>query len=204
MNLHPYEYNEVPVMLGAALATDVPIIALHLTRPGVEIPDREALGMAHYFEAAKGAYIIKDYDPDGPKEGVVFIRGTKAIDELVTLLPQLKENGPNVKIVAALSWGLFNLQSDEYKQSIVSDEEWFDAMIITNTAINLMGHWIKHPIVKEYSISADWDNRWRSGGTLDQVIDEAHLSAKWQLEGIEKFANERPGRIQRLKANLPQ
>jgi len=204
LNLHPYEYNEVPVMLGAALATDVPIIALHLTRPGVEIPDREALGMAHYFEAAKGAYIIKDYDPDEPKEGVVFIRGTKAVDELLTILPQIKENGPNIKIVAALSWGLFDLQSDEVKQSIVSDEEWYDAMIITNTGINLMGNWMKHPIVKEYSVSADWDNRWRSGGTLDQVIDEAHLSAKWQMEAIGKFANDRPGRIQRLKANLPK
>ena len=43
INLHPWEYNEVPVMLGAALKTDVPILALHLTRPPVEIPDREKL-----------------------------------------------------------------------------------------------------------------------------------------------------------------
>ena len=59
-------------------------------------------------------------------------------------------------------------------------------MIITNTSINNMINWIKHPIVKEYSISADWDNRWRTGGRLDEVIDEAHLSAKWQLESIIK------------------
>jgi len=30
INLHPWEYNEVPVLLGAALKTDVPIIGLHL------------------------------------------------------------------------------------------------------------------------------------------------------------------------------
>ena len=36
IDLHPWEYNEVPVVLGAALATDVPIIALHLTRPAIE------------------------------------------------------------------------------------------------------------------------------------------------------------------------
>jgi len=204
INLHPYEYNEVPVMLGAALRTDVPIIALHLTRPSVEIPDREALGIAPYWEAAKGAYIIKDYNPDRPKEGVVFIRGTKAIDELISILPKLKEAGPNVKIVAALSWYLFERQSKEYQRAIVADKEWADAMIITNTAIDLMGNWTKTPVVKEYSLSADWDNRWRSGGTLDDVIDEAHLGARWQLEAIVKFAKERPVRIKNLQVVLPE
>lgn len=55
INLHPWEHNEVPVLLGAALKQDVPIVVLHLTRPPVSIPDREALGMASHFEAAKGA-----------------------------------------------------------------------------------------------------------------------------------------------------
>ena len=32
-----------------------PIVALHLTRPPIEIPDREALGMPSHFEAAKRA-----------------------------------------------------------------------------------------------------------------------------------------------------
>jgi transketolase len=49
IDLHPWEHNEVPVMLAAALATDVPIVALHLTRPSVEIPDRVALGMAPHW-----------------------------------------------------------------------------------------------------------------------------------------------------------
>ena len=42
INLHPWEHNEVPVLLGAALKLDVPVIALHLTRPPIEIPDRAA------------------------------------------------------------------------------------------------------------------------------------------------------------------
>ena len=36
IDLHPWEYNEVPVVLAAALALDVPIVALHLTRPPIE------------------------------------------------------------------------------------------------------------------------------------------------------------------------
>ena len=44
-DLHPWEYNEVPVVLAAALSSSVPIVALHLTRPAIVIPDRERLGM---------------------------------------------------------------------------------------------------------------------------------------------------------------
>ena len=59
IDLHPWEYNEVPVTLAAALSLDVPIVALHLTRPAVQIPDRSALGMDSHFEAARGAYLIR-------------------------------------------------------------------------------------------------------------------------------------------------
>jgi transketolase len=46
INLHPWEHNEVAPCLAAALQTDAPIVALHLTRPAVQIPDRAALGIA--------------------------------------------------------------------------------------------------------------------------------------------------------------
>ena len=191
INLHPWEHNEVPVVLAAAMQTDVPIIVLHLTRPEITIPDREAIGMASHFEAAKGAYIIRDYDESKEKEGVVIIRGAKAIDNLMTLLPRIKEEGPNVKIVAAISSELFDLQSEEYRNSIIAEKEWSDAMVITNTSINLMQDWMKHPIVKEYSLSPDWDKNWRTGGNLEEVIEEAHLSMDWEWKAINKFAEER-------------
>ena len=204
LNLHPWEYNEVPVMLGAALATDIPIIAIHLTRPPIELPDRIAIGMPSHFEAAKGAYVVKDYDFNREREGVVIIRGTSVISNLLTILPRIQNDGPNIKIVAALSWGLFEMQSEEYKQSVMRDDEWSDAMIITNTAINLMSNWIKHSVVKEYSVSADWDNRWRGGGNLEEVIDEAHLSARWQWRAILKFAENRPDRLERIRSSVPK
>ncbi len=57
INLHPWEYNEVPVLLAAALRERAPIVALHLTRPPVTIPDRAALGIPSHFEAPRGAYV---------------------------------------------------------------------------------------------------------------------------------------------------
>jgi hypothetical protein len=37
-------------------------VALHLTLPPVEIPDREALGIPSHLAAARGAYVLRDYD----------------------------------------------------------------------------------------------------------------------------------------------
>lgn len=202
LNLHPWEYNEVPVMLGAALAADIPIITLHLTRPPIDLPDRSALNMPDHFAAARGAYILRDYDKR-PAEGAVIIRGTTPINEILKLLPYLNNQGPNVKIVAALSWGLFSLQSEAYQNSVLSEQEWMDTMIITNTAMSLMQHWIRHSIVKDYSLSADWDNKWRTGGSIPEIMDEAHLSARWQRDAIVKFARERKQRLQKILAMMP-
>ena len=90
IDLHPWEHNEVPVVLGAAFKCDAHIIVLHLTRPGIEIPDRVALGMESHFAAARGAYLIRDYDNNKPKMGVVVIRGTIKTANLIKVLPRLQ------------------------------------------------------------------------------------------------------------------
>jgi transketolase len=109
IDLHPWEYNEVPVVLAAALSTDVPIVVLHLTRPAIEIPDRAALGMPSHFAAARGAYVLRAFRDDAPKQGTVFVRGTMSTNNLVRALPELDRLGLNVKVVAAISPQLFAL-----------------------------------------------------------------------------------------------
>ena len=203
VNIHPWEHNEVAPALVAAFNTDIPVIGLHLTRPSVTIPDRKALGMASHFEAAKGAYIIKDYDKDRKKEGLVIVRGTSSTNSVVELLPRIKTEGPNVKIVAAISWVLFQKQHESYRNSIIAPNEWYDAMVITNGGRRLMHKWMANKIVEEYSLSPDWDNRWRTGGTVDEIVDEAHLSPKWLWAGITKFATNRRDRLESIRESIP-
>ncbi len=198
INLYPWEHNEVAPMLTAALATDVPIIALHLTRPGVEIPDRKKLGMASYMDAAKGAYIIRDYKSDRPKMGTIFVQGTATTANLLKLLPELDKRGLNVKLVAAGSPQLFALQSEAYRQETVSDADWLNSTFITNGSAIAMQDWTGNRLSIEYAMTADWDDNWRSGGSLEEVMEEAHLSERWLLEGIERFANDREARMKRL------
>ena len=202
LDLHPWEYNEVPVVLGAALKTHAHIIALHLTRPGIEIPDRKELNIESHFEAARGAYLFKDYEEGKPKEGVVLIRGTSPTANLIKVLPEILKNGPNVKIVAAISLELFDLQSDDYKTKVYSDSDKLDCMIITNGSISNMGRWSGGPQTNEYSLSSDFDNRWRTGGSLEEVIEEAHLSPHYILDGIKKFASNRDNRLEKIRSDL--
>jgi transketolase len=202
IDLHPWEYNEVPVVLAAAFATDVPIVALHLTRPPIEIPDRAALGMPGYFAAARGAYVMRPFREGEPKAGTIFVRGTMPTANLVKVMPDLDRRGLNVKVVAAISPQLFARQDAAYRAATVEAADRFDSMVITNGAYKLMRDWADDPIVHEYSLSSDWDDRWRTGGSVEEVMEEAHLDSGHILEAIERFARERPDRLRRFRDRL--
>lgn len=195
IDLHPWEYNEVPVVLGAALSLDAPIVALHLTRPAIEIPDRPALRIPSHFAAARGAYVLRDFRAGQPVGGTVFLRGTMPTHNLVRILTELDSAGLNVKVVAAISPQLFARQPRSYRDEVCSAADRIDAMVITNGAFKLMRDWAEGDLVREYSLSADWDNRWRTGGSVAEVIEEAHLDPDHILAAIERFVAERPRRL---------
>ena len=199
IDLHPWEHNEVPVMLAAALRQKAPIVALHLTRPAVDIPDRPALGMDSHFAAARGAYVLRPYRTGAPRQGTIFVQGTSTTANLVKILPDLDRAGLNVKVIAAVSPQLFALQDQAYRDRIAPLADRWDAMVISNRARRVMRDWIAHPIVEEYSLTSDWDDRWRTGGTLEEVVAEAHLSPPHLLAGIERFVADRPRRLARLR-----
>ncbi|HEX4826414.1 MAG TPA: hypothetical protein VFV19_19095 [Candidatus Polarisedimenticolaceae bacterium] len=199
IDLHPWEHNEVPVVLGAALAQKAPIVALHLTRPAVTIPDRAALGLGSHLDAARGAYVLREAKPGTPCAGTVFVQGTMTTANLVASLPEIDKGGWNVRIVAVISPQLFALQDEAYRQRVAGDAARWDAMVITNRSLKTMRDWIANPVVAAYSLSSDWDNRWRTGGTVDEVVDEAHLGPTHIVEAIRRFAVERPERLKKLR-----
>jgi transketolase len=118
-------------------------------------------------------------------------------------LPQLKSEGPNVKVVAAISWELFQRQSEDYRQSVISELEWMDAMVITNGARRLMHKWMANRVVEEYSMSPDFDNRWRTGGSVDEIIAESKLDPQSVWNGIMKFAADREVRLSQIRKSVP-
>jgi transketolase len=121
---------------------------------------------------------------------------------LVTVLPELDARGINVKIVAAISPQLFARQPAEYQRSVIGPADRLDAMVVTNGAFKLMRDWADDPLVREYSLSSDWDDRWRTGGSVAEVIEEAHLDEHHILGALERFAADRPQRLRRLRERL--
>ena len=204
INLHPWEHNEVPVVLGAALREPASIVALHLTRPPVTVPDRDKLSMPSHFEAARGAYVVRDYRPDRPKGGTLIVQGTSAMASVVSLLPELDQHQLNIKIVCAVSPQLFAKQPEAYRLQVLSPGERMDSTVITTQGRALMHDWLFNPLAEEYALSSDWDNRWRTGGTVDEVVDEAHLSPRWMLAGIQRFVRERADRLKRLQSAIAE
>jgi transketolase len=202
IDIHPWEYNEVPVMLAAAMKTDSPIIALHLTRPGVTIPDREALGLGSFKDAAKGAYILRDYKEDLPRQGVILVQGTMSTYNLINALPAIDEAGVNVKIVAVPSPQLFHLQDEEYQNSVLSTGDMLNSTYITNRARRTMVDWIFNPLADRYAMTSDWDDMWRPGGSLDEVCENAGIDPESIARGVVAFAEDFEARMKELDTML--
>jgi len=201
IDVHPWEYNEVPVVIAAGLRTDRPIIALHLTRAPVEIPDRKALGVPSHFAAARGAYVIRDYSA-GKRMGCLIVQGTSVTANVIKILQELDREKLNVKIVAAISPQLFALQPESYRSAVLTDADRMDSTIICNRSRRVTRDWLFNPVAEEYAMTSDWDDRWRTGGNLDDVIEEAHLSPDWLMRGIERFAADRDKRLKRIREML--
>ena len=203
VDVHPWEYNEVLAVIPAALAHPTAhIVALHLTRPPVEIPDREALGIPSALEAARGAYVFRDYRSDQPKRGCIFLQGTSTTANVVKILPELDKQGLNVKIVAAISPQLFRLQDEAYRDRIITPADRMDSTYISNRSRRVTSDWALNPVADAYAMTSDFDDRWRTGGNIDEVIEEAHLSPDWLLKGIERFVSQREQRLGYLRELL--
>ena len=146
--------------------------------------------------------MVRDYVKDRPRGGTLIVQGTSAMANMVKLLPELDKRGLNVKVVCAVSPELFAMQPEEYREKVLSRADQVDSTVITTQAAWLMHDWLFNPLAEEYALSSDWDDSWRTGGDLEEVIDEAHLSPEWLLKGIERFVNEKEQRLALLREGL--
>jgi len=200
-----WDYNDVaPGYFAAAeiAARDpkVGVIVLEVARPDFAVADRSTFADSDPHAASKGFYVIRDYDPDKPRGGVVISQGSSSTVNLVKVLPRLEEAGVNVKVIAAISEELFDRQSQSYRDSILSENEKFDLMIVTTGTRRVWPVTGVGPLTDGYSLTSDWDHQWLSGGTEDDVIKEAHLDEASIFAAVKRFANDRERRLSKQAA----
>jgi transketolase len=195
-----WDYNDVaPAYFAAAsIAAREPkvgVIVLEVARPDFPVADRATFADTDLTAAAKGLYLIRDFDPDKPKHGYVMVQGSSSTVNLVSVLDRLEQDGVNVRVVACISEELFHRQSADYQNSVLPAEARYDLMVVTTGTRRVWPIQDPGPLTKEYSLVSDWDDQWLTGGSEADVIAEAHLDAESIYRGVKRFADEHDHRI---------
>ncbi len=202
-----WDYNDVaPAYFAAAdIAANDPkvgVIVLEVARPDFPVADRSTFADKDLLAAAKGLYVIKDFDPGKPKHGYILTQGSSSTVNLVKTLPKLAAAGINVKVIACISEELFDRQPQAYRDSVLPAGAKHDLMVVSTGTQRVMPIRGLGELTAEYSLTSDWDDQWLSGGTEADVIAEAHLDEASILAGITRFANERDSRLKRQRDQL--
>ena len=64
-----------------------------------------------------------------------------------------------------------------------------------------MRDWSPHKIADEYALSSDFDDRWRTGGSVEELKVEAHIDPESVWQGLARFAANREQRLARLRVD---
>ena len=117
------------------------------------------------------------------------------------MLPRLAQAGVNVKVIAAISEELFDRKPQAYRNA-VPPEARQDLMFVMSGTRRMWPLRNVGSLTDEYSLTADQDNVWLTGGTEADVIAEAHLDADSIFARVQRFAQERPTRLSRQRSLL--
>jgi transketolase len=207
VNLHFWDVNDVAPAYFAAAAKaarvkEIGILAVHVARPDFVVADRSDFADPDPLAAAKGIYLIRDWAPDAPKHGTVFVQGASSTANLLAVLPRLEEAGVNVRVASVISNELFDFQDEKYRQRILPDAARYDCMVVSTLSKRVPPIPNLGPLTEEFSLYADQDDRWRTGGTEDDVIAEAGLDPDSIFEGVKRFAESREERLARQRDAL--
>lgn len=207
VNLYLWDYNDVaPAYFAAAQLAlskkECSVIVVHVARPDVAVADRSTFADTDLTAAAKGAYVIRDYDDKNPRSGTVLVQGASSTVNLLAAVPQLEAAGINIRIVAVISEELFRAQPVEYQEKVMPLSARMDCMVLTTMTKRIFPLSGLGPLTKEYTLSSDYDDRWRTGGLEDDVIEEAHMDGAHIVEAVTRFANDRKARMARMQEAL--
>jgi transketolase len=207
INLSFWDYNDVaPGYFAAAeiAARDkkAGVVVIEVARPDFRVADRSKFADPDLRAAAKGLYVIRDFAPGAPRHGYVVAQGSSATFNLVSVLPRLDAAGINVKVIAAISEELFDHQHDAYRRAVLPTEARQDLMFVMSGTRRMWPLRNVGSLTDAYSLTADQEDRWLTGGLEADVIAEARLDADSIFAGVERFARERPERLRSQRALL--
>lgn len=115
--LRPADANETAQAWKFAIAHEEGPVAFALTRQKLTILDRTKYGSEKGLQ--KGAYILKD--SEGTPDLIIMASGSE-VELSIKAAEELESTGVKVRVVSFPSWEIFEMQSDEYKKSVLPNE----------------------------------------------------------------------------------
>ncbi len=112
--IRPADANETVYAWKAAIENRMQPTAILLTRQKVEIIDRTKYASAEGTE--KGAYVLKDANGE---PNIILMASGSEVELALKAAETLESEGVNVRVVSFPSWELFEMQSDDYKESVL-------------------------------------------------------------------------------------
>ena len=112
--IRPADANETVYAWEAALEHKGSPVALLLTRQGLQVLDQKKYPSAKNL--FKGAYILKD--SNGTPDIIILATGSE-VGISLTAAEKLESEGSRVRVVSFPSWELFEMQSKEYRDSVI-------------------------------------------------------------------------------------
>jgi transketolase len=200
INLNFWDYNDVaPAYFAAAeiAARDpkVGIITIEVARPDFPVADRSKFADTDLMAAAKGFYVLRDFAPGQPKQGYVVVQGSSSTVNLIGALGRLEKAGINVRVIAAISEELFDRQPEAYRHSVLPPAAVSDLMVVSTGTRRMWPLRNVGPLTDAYSLTADGDNQWLTGGLEKDVIAESRLDPASIFDGFERFARDHDHRL---------
>jgi transketolase len=114
--IRPADINETAYAWQFAIEHKGSPVALILTRQGLQVLDQEKFPSAKNL--FKGAYILKDSDS---AELILMATGSE-VGITLKAADELEASGVKTRVVSFPSWELFEMQSVEYKESVLPSE----------------------------------------------------------------------------------
>lgn len=112
--IRPADANETVYAWQAALEHEGSPVALILARQGVPILDQKKFPSAKGL--LKGAYVL--YESNNKPELILMASGSE-VSLALKAAAELEKDGLNIRVVSFPSWELFEMQSEEYKESVL-------------------------------------------------------------------------------------
>ena len=186
ITLTPWDPAEIWPLLEAALARQPAVIAPFVTRPPLEVVDREALRLAPATDATQGVYRLRS--AKGKPDGTVILQESGVTSTFVTkTLPLLDAAGLDLDIFYISSAELFDALSDEERESIYPATAAQQAMAITGFTQATTYRWVRSDLGRKMTMHAFMKGRYPGSGPAEAVIGEAGLGEESQFRRIREY-----------------